>query len=598
LEIIKRIFRYCSRYRRKMIAACVFLILYIAINLITPMISGIIVDDVIKGGKREMLSVLLLILLVGSVLKSAAMYFRGILFEGFSQDCLYDLRNDMYTHLQHLPFSFYDNNRVGELMSRMTGDLEGVRVFLASGIPVLMENGVYFFGTAVILFTLNAKLALATLLVTPSIAYCAWRFNQVVRPVFSEIREQQATLNTVTQENITGVRMVKAFAREDYEIKKFEKENRRNRMLNIKSSRIWGKYFPVMDFISGICLILLIWFGGRMVGRGEISIGAVVTFNGYLWMLISPMRMLGWIINMMAQAITSGQRIFDVLDTGTTIRETENPYDPEEFRGDVNFQDVSFRYREQPVLLHVDFQASAGSTIAIMGATGAGKTSVINLIERFYDGSSGSIRIDGVEIRDWSIRRLRSDIGIVLQDTFLFSDTIEGNILYGKPDATREEVIQAAKMADAHDFISEMPQGYDTIVGERGTGLSGGQKQRIAIARALIKDPKILIMDDCTSAVDMETEYEIQKALKEVQKDRTTFIIAHRISSVKNADEILMLEEGQIVERGNHEQLMNRKGRYYEMVRQQYHDLDKLEELRAGWTRPDPMEADRKGKVI
>ncbi|HBG76617.1 MAG TPA: ABC transporter ATP-binding protein, partial [Clostridiales bacterium] len=438
----------------------------------------------------------------------------------------------------------------------------------------------------------------ATLLVTPSIAYCAYRFNQVVRPVFSEIREQQATLNTVTQENITGVRMVKAFAREDYETGKFEKENRRNRVLNIKSSRIWGKYFPAMDFISGICLILLIWFGGRMVGRGEISIGTVVTFNGYLWMLIMPMRMLGWIINMMAQAITSGQRIFDVLDTGTTIREPESPYDPEEFRGDVSFQDVTFRYREQPVLLHVNFQAPAGSTIAIMGATGAGKTSVINLIERFYDRSSGSIRIDGVEIQDWSIRRLRSEIGIVLQDTFLFSDTIEGNILYGKPDATREEVIQAAKMADAHDFISETPQGYDTIVGERGTGLSGGQKQRIAIARALIKDPKILIMDDCTSAVDMDTEYKIQKALKEVQKDRTTFIIAHRISSVKNADEILILENGRIVERGNHEQLMNRKGRYYEMVRQQYHDLDKLEEFRAGWHASDPMEADRKGKVI
>ncbi len=598
MEILKRIFRYCSRYRRKMIAACIFLILYIAVNLITPTISGIIVDDVIKGGKREMLSVLLLILLVGSVLKSAAMYFRGILFESFSQDCLYDLRNDMYTHLQQLPFSFYDNNRIGELMSRMTGDLEGVRVFLASGIPVLMENGVYFFGTAVILFIQNAKLAVATLLVTPSIAYCAYRFNQVVRPVFSEIREQQATLNTVTQENITGVRMVKAFAREDYETGKFEKENRRNRVLNIKSSRIWGKYFPAMDFISGICLILLIWFGGRMVGRGEISIGTVVTFNGYLWMLIMPMRMLGWIINMMAQAITSGQRIFDVLDTGTTIREPVSPYDPEEFRGDVSFQDVTFRYREQPVLLHVNFQAPAGSTIAIMGATGAGKTSVINLIERFYDRSSGSIRIDGVEIQDWSIRRLRSEIGIVLQDTFLFSDTIEGNILYGKPDATREEVIQAAKMADAHDFISETPQGYDTIVGERGTGLSGGQKQRIAIARALIKDPKILIMDDCTSAVDMDTEYKIQKALKEVQKDRTTFIIAHRISSVKNADEILILENGRIVERGNHEQLMNRKGRYYEMVRQQYHDLDKLEEFRAGWHASDPMEADRKGKVI
>ena len=585
MDILKRIFRYSEKHKRKINVAIALLILFITINLVTPLISRMIVDDVIKGGKRDLLPVLLVVLLGGSILKSGTMYLRGLMLEGFSQDCLYDLRNDMYTHLQQLPFSFYDNNRIGELMSRMTGDLEGIRVFLSAGIPILLENAVYFIGTTVILLVLNVKLAVITLIITPLIAYCAYRFDKTIRPLFSEIREQQAVLNTAAQENITGVRVVKAFAREDYEIQKFEKENMQNRIKNIRSSRVWGKYFPIMDFLSGICLILLIWFGGRMVGRGEISLGTVVAFNGYLWMLIMPMRMLGWIINMMAQAITSGQRVFDILDTGSSIKESETPYDPEEFKGEVTFRDVSFCYREQPILFHVEFHAPAGSTVAIMGATGAGKTSIINLMERFYDRSSGSILIDGVDIKDWKLRRLRSEIGIIMQETFLFSDTIEGNILYGKPDATREEVIRAAKMADAHDFIMEMPMGYDTIIGERGMGLSGGQKQRIAIARALIKEPAILIMDDCTSAVDMETEYKIQQALNEVQKDRTTFIIAHRVSSVKNADEILILDNGRIVERGNHRQLMDLKGRYYEMVRQQYKDLDKIE-------------ADRKGKVI
>lgn len=314
-----------------------------------------------------------------------------------------------------------------------------------------------------------------------------------------------------------------------------------------------------------------------MVSTGEISLGTVVAFNGYLWMLIMPMRMLGWITNMAAQAATSGKRVFDILDTGSAIKEKEDPHNPEEFRGEVTFEDVSFRYKKQAVLSGLDFHAPAGSTVAIMGATGSGKTSIINLIERFYDRTSGTILMDGVDIKDWSLRRLRKEIAIVMQETFLFSDTVEGNILYGKTDATREEVIEAAKAADAHDFIMEMPMGYDTIVGERGTGLSGGQKQRIAIARAIIKAPSILIMDDCTSALDMETEHTIQQALDNVQKDRTTFIIAHRVSSVRKADEILMLENGLIVERGNHQELMDFGGLYYEMVNQQYKDLESLD---------------------
>jgi len=548
----------------------------ISINLLTPHISRIIVDDVIQGGKQYILPAVLSVLLLASLTKSITIYLRGLFFESYSQDCLYDLRNDMYTHLQHLPFSFYDNNRIGELMSRMTGDLEGIRVFLAAGIPILLENLIYFFGTAIILIVMNVKLGVATLIITPLIAYCAYKFNSTIRPKYSEIREQQATLNTAAQENISGVRVVKAFAREDYEIEKFEKENNRNKELNIEASKVWGDYFPLMDFLSSLCLVILIWVGGSMVGSGTLSLGTVVAFNGYLWMLIMPMRMLGWIINMMAQAVTSGQRVFNVLDTGSSIKECENPHDPEEFRGEVTFRDVSFRYNEQPILSDLSFHAPAGSTIAIMGATGSGKTSIINLIERFYDRSSGTILIDGVDIKKWKLRRLHSEIGIIMQETFLFSDTIEGNIMYGKTDATREEVIRAAQMADAHDFIMEMPMGYDTIIGERGMGLSGGQKQRIAIARAIIKNPRILIMDDCTSAVDMETEHKIQQAMKEVQKNRTTFIIAHRVSSVKNADEILILDNGRIVERGNHQQLMELKGRYYEMVRQQYKDMDTI----------------------
>ncbi len=459
-------------------------------------------------------------------------------------------------------------------MSRMTGDLEGIRAFIAGGIPILLENFIYFVGTSIVLFSMNVKLALVSLAVSPFVAWLALRFDSRIRPAFSEIREQQAALNTAAQENITGVRVVKAFAREEFEIEKFEKENRLNLEKNVNSSRIWAKFFPVMDFISGLCSVSVLWYGGRMVAQGVISLGTLVAFNNYLWMLIMPMRMLGWVINVMEQAVTSGQRVFDVLDTGSIVVDKEDPYDPEEMQGHVTFEGVSLHYKDQQALFDINIDAPSGKTVAIMGTTGSGKTSIINALNRFYDVSRGRVLVDGVDVRDWKLETLRENIGIIMQEVFLFSATIEENIMYGNPDATKEEIIRAAKIADAHDFIMEMPQGYDTIVGERGMGLSGGQKQRIAIARAIIKNPKILIMDDCTSAVDMETEFKIQQALNEVMQGRTTFIVAHRISSVKDADEIILLDNGRIVERGTHHELLNQRGEYYKIYSQQYKDFE------------------------
>src|SRR5690606_35721687 len=392
----------------------------------------------------------------------------------------------------------------------------------------------------------------------------------------SEIREQDAILNTRAQENISGVRVVKAFAREDYESKRFATENWKYVQKNMRASYIWSTYFPFMDFLSNLSPIILLGFGGYMVIKGTISLGTLVAFTGYMWMITNPMRMLGWLINMTEQAISSGEKIFYYLDIGSSIKEKENALFPENFRGHICFEDVSFRYRQNYVLKNINLDIPPGSTIAIMGATGSGKTSIVNLLGRFYDCSRGRITIDGIDIKDYKLKELRRQIGYVMQETFLFSETIKANIAFGRMDASMEEIIKAAKIAQAHDFIMEMPYGYDTIIGERGMGLSGGQKQRIAIARAILIDPKILILDDSTSSVDMETEYKIQKALKDVTRNRTTFIIAHRISSVKDADEIIVLDNGEIKERGTHKTLLDKKGLYYNMYREQYKDFDAI----------------------
>lgn len=565
-----------AKYRKRTAGAVALLIIVMSTRLVTPYLTKIITDDVIKDGKVEILPKVLWLLIILSIVRGVLIYARSYLFEDISQNLVFDLRHQLFAHLQELPYKFYDENRIGEIMSRMTGDIDGIRNFVAGGAITLLENLIYFVGALCILFAMNVKLTLIVIITTPILAFVARKFDKMIRPAFDEIREQNAVLNTRTQENISGVRVVKAFAREEYEKDAFSRENIKQLDKNINATFIWSKYIPFMDFISSLSPVVLLGFGGSMVVKGEISLGTLLAFTGYIWMITGPMRMVGWLINMLEQAISSGEKIFYYLDLGSSIKEKPNAVFPEEFHGHVRFENVSFKYKDDEVLHNIEIDAPPGKTIAIMGPTGSGKTSIINLIGRFYDCSQGRVTVDGIDVRDYKLKNLRREIGYVMQETFLFSDTIKANIAFGRPDASFDEIIKAAKIAEAHEFIMEMPDGYDTVVGERGTGLSGGQKQRIAIARAILKNPKILILDDSTSSVDMETEFNIQRELEKNMKGKTTFIIAHRISSVKNADEIIILDQGSIVERGTHDELLAKKGRYYGMYKDQYKDFEQL----------------------
>ncbi len=565
----------CRPHALPMIVGVVLALAAVSTRLIIPLFTRQVVDNVVRAGETWLLPRLLVSIFALVLLRSAATYVRGILLEGVSQSAIFDLRTGLYRHLSEMPFRFYDQHRIGEIMSRMTGDIEGLRNLLAGGFLNLLENFVYFFGSIVFLFTLNVKLTLCLIVFAPLVAYIAYKYHKVIRPAFSEIREQNAVLNTRTQENIAGVRVVKAFANEEYEKEAFRKDNEKQRNLNLRATWIATNYNPVLDLIGSLCTPMLLIVGGFMVTRGEITLGTLVAFNGYIWMLNGPMRNLGGMINQLAQASASADKLFYYMDLGASIRDKPDAVDPgrEAFRGHVRFEDVSFSYGDSPVLQHIDIDLAPGKTLAIMGATGAGKTTVCSLMARFYDVSSGRVSVDGIDVRDWKLKALRSRIGFVMQETFLFSETLDQNVLFGCPDAPLSHAEDAMTMAQGMEFVTHMPHGWDTVVGERGLGLSGGQKQRVAIARALAIEPGILVLDDATSAVDMETEHEIQRQLHSFMKDRTTIVIAHRISSVKNADEIVVLEEGRIAERGNHQSLMKARGLYYQMVQDQYKDF-------------------------
>ena len=468
-------------------------------------------------------------------------------------------------------------------MSRMTGDIDGVRNLISSGLITVFDNALNFVGALIFMSIMSWKLMLALLIFAPLVALTAWQFNKRIRPAFVNIREQNAVLNTTTQENLAGVRVVKAFTREDYESEHFKTENQKLLGMNLEATRIWSIFVPLMELLSSLCTPVMLLVGGVLLVNRQIDIGTLVAVNGYVWLIINPMRALSGIINMVVQAITSAEKLFYYQDFGSVIREKADAKEPEKFEGHVEFDHVTFSYGGADVLRDITFEAKPGQTIAVMGATGTGKSSLVSLIGRFYDVKKGSVRVDGIDVRDQKLKPLRRSMGYVMQETFLFSDTLTDNIRFGRPEASQEQVERAARVAQADEFIRKMPDGYETIVGERGMGLSGGQKQRVAIARAVLNDPSILIMDDSTSAVDMETEYLIQQDLKEVLKNRTTFIIAHRISSVKNADMILVLDhEGRIAERGTHQQLLDMKGIYYGMVQDQYRDFDQFAKGKAG----------------
>ena len=582
MDILKRLIRGMKPYMSALIFVLIMHLTGLSVTLYVPHITKDIINEVIPNADLERLVPLCGLLLGLVLVRIVVTYVRTVSLEKISQDFVYDLRTTLYAHMQELPNSFYDKHRIGDIMSRMTGDIEGLRAMYAGLLPTVVDNAVLFFGSLFLLCFLSWELTLALLIFAPILACVAWQFNKRIRPAFRNIREQNAVLNTRAQENLAGVRVVKAFAREPYEMERFSHENLKLLGLHINATRIWAQFVPLMELLSGMCTPVMLLVGSGLVISGRIDIGTLVAANGYVWMLINPMRNLAGIVNQTANTITSAEKLFYYMDFGSEIREPQNARTPDAFRGKVEFDHVTFTYGGEDVLKDVTFTAEPGQTIAVMGETGAGKSTLVTLLGRFYDVKEGSVKVDGIDVREQQLRPLRRQIGYVPQETFLFSDTLEDNIRFGRPEASREKVEVAARVAQATEFIDEMPDGYDTVVGERGLGLSGGQKQRAAIARAVLIDPAILVMDDSTSAVDMETEYRIQQELKQVLSGRTTFIIAHRISSVKNADQILVLDHGRIAERGTHAQLLEQNGIYARMVRDQYRDFDEMKKRLGG----------------
>jgi ATP-binding cassette subfamily B multidrug efflux pump len=510
-------------------------------------------------------------IVVFAVLRGLFAFLQAYWAEKNSQSVAFDLRNDLYAKVQRLSFSYHDRNQTGQLMVRATDDVEKVRLFIGQGLLQLVGAVILLGGTLFILFTTNASLAWAAVPILPIALVLFLIFGSISQPLFSKVQIKLSALNTILQENLAGIKVIKAFTREKEERAKFVKSA--NNLMNqqIAVARLFTFLFPLVFLVANLGQASTLFFGGRFIINGTLTIGEWQEFSLYLVYLFFPVAQFGFIITQLGQAAASAGRIFEILDAKSDVTDKPDAIQLPAINGPISFENVTFRYfgGGDPVLKNVSFEVEPGQTVALLGATGSGKTTIINLLPRFYDPSEGRIMVNGYDLRDVTLESLRNQTGIVLQETTLFSGTIRDNIAYGRPDATMDEVIAAAEAAAAHEFITSFPLGYDTPVGERGTTLSGGQKQRIAIARALLLNPRILILDDSTSSVDLQTEYRIQKALDTLMKGRTSFVIAQRISTVINADMILVLDKGELIARGKHEELLEESELYADIYNSQ-----------------------------
>lgn len=558
-----RLLGYLRPYWRQVTLAYGAMLVATLANLFIPQLIKQAIDEGLATRRARALvyaAGVILLIAIGRGLVAFVQRFYG---EWLTHRVSYDLRNDFYTRVQTLPFAFHDRAKTGDLMSRATGDISEAERFVGIGLMDLLSVVVLLIGVVGAMLLESVYLTLITLPSMIALVASATYFGNIMHPLFKRIQAQMGVLSAVMQESMTGIGVVKAFAREPYELSKFDKENDEWFNQRYASIKLWAIYWPLFSLILAVSIFELLWFGGPPATRGELSVGSLFALISYVLLMSGPVLRIGFVVNMATSASASAVRIFEIIDTPNEVEDPTDGVEMTQVRGEVRFDDVSFAYQQgRSILQQVNLVARPGQVIALIGPTGSGKSTIINLIPRFYDPSDGQVLVDGVDVRRIKLKSLRRHIGIVLQDPFLFNATIADNIAYGRPDAPREEIVTAAKAASAHEFIESFPKGYETMVGERGVTLSGGQKQRIAIARALVCDPRILVLDDSTSSVDTETEHLIQQALARLMEGRTTFVIAQRLLTLKSADLILVLDQGRIVQRGDHESLLEEGGLY------------------------------------
>ena len=570
MKALKRLFGYLGPYWKPLILTCTLLLVNTGLSLLPPLFQRQIVDQVIGTRDLSQLGLLVIGLIGVYVLLSLAEFGDQFMRHTLGERFLFDLRVRIYDYLQRLSLSFFERTSTGELMSRVTNDVNALEQFVTHGVILTTVDLLRLVGASIVLLILDWRLALVVLIPVPIIGLGLRRFNRHVRPIYRRVRDRLGDINTRLQDDLAGIRVVQAFGQEDAELERFRSVSEKYYRERVSAIRAWSAFYPLIYFIAAVGGVLVLGFGARMIVGGQLSLGTLVAFLSYLTSFYDPIRRLTDIDNTFQQAIAAAERIFELLDARPDIQDAPDAVALDTLQGDVVFEDVHFHYGNDDEVLHdIDFRIAPGQVVALVGPSGAGKTSIANLLCRFYDPTHGAVRVDGHDLRGVQLQSLRRQVAVVLQDTFLFNASVRENLLYGKPDATEQELVAAAKAAYAHEFIEQLSQGYDTEIGERGVRLSGGQRQRLALARAILADPRILILDEATSSVDAEAEYLIQQALDQVMQGRTSLVIAHRLSTIRNADKIIALHDGKISEVGKHSELLERGGLYSQLYQRQ-----------------------------